>query len=405
MTLGQRKPLTTKPDEPKTPQISKFSCCFVCFRGSGFSRSCLNVACSDLESLVVNNHELELLEMLQGQFNVFEAIGTVWHELRHSDFLAFILDLKLDGIPSALITKLGYIPMRILECQSKSRRRMVLLNVLRLIPVNVCVALSLVCLLSSNSNAQTTDIQNIQTFIQEAEIKQKEFATKLQGYKYILKRTEQELNDKNEVKSEKVIVYQVFPGPDGTPISMPVSEDGKDLPPERLIKEKRRVNKLWEKAREEVAKHKGGNATQEPVTIFQVSDFSMPRREHLGGREMVVLRFSPKPTKGSKKSTSQLEGQVWIDFKDKGLARIEAKLSDRYKVGGGFLFPAYLEPGTSIVIESTPLPNGIWVMTLMEFTPVPKSSLAVKIHRTKQREERSDYIPFDRSVGKVFAEL
>lgn len=280
-----------------------------------------------------------------------------------------------------------------------------LLMVLRLIPVNVCIAFSLVCLLSSNSNTQTTDIQNIQALIQEAETKQKEFATKLQEYKYILKRTEQELNDKNEVKSEKVTVYQVFPAPDGTPISMLVSENGKDLSPERLIKEKRRVNKLWEKAREEVAKRKGRNDTQEPVSIFQASDFSMPRTEHLRGREMVVLRFSPKPIKDSKKFASQLEGEVWIDFKDKGIARIDAKLSDRYKVGGGFLFPAYLEPGTSIVIESAPLPNGIWAVTLMEFTPVPKSSLVVKIHRTKQREERSDYIPFDWSVGKVFAEL
>lgn len=280
-----------------------------------------------------------------------------------------------------------------------------LLNVLRLIPVNVYVAFSFVCLLSINLNAQTTDIQNIQAVIEETESKQKEFVTKLQGYKYTLKRIEQELNDKNEVKSEKVTVYQVFPGPDGTPISMLVSENGKDLSPEQLIKEKRRVNKIWEKAREEVAKRKGKNATQEPRSIFRASDFSMLRMERLRGREMVVLRFSPKPIKDSKKFMSQLEGEVWIDLKDKSLARLDAKLSDRYKVGGGFLFPAYLEPGTSIVIESAPLPNGIWAITLMEFTPVPKSSLVVKIHRTKQREERSDYIPFDQSVDKVIAEL
>lgn len=45
-----------------------------------------------LESLVVDNPELERLETLLGQFNVFEAIGAVRHELRHSDFLAFLLD-------------------------------------------------------------------------------------------------------------------------------------------------------------------------------------------------------------------------------------------------------------------------------------------------------------------------
>lgn len=45
-----------------------------------------------LEALVVDNHDLDTLEALLGQFNVFEAIGAVRHELRHSDFLAFLLN-------------------------------------------------------------------------------------------------------------------------------------------------------------------------------------------------------------------------------------------------------------------------------------------------------------------------
>lgn len=45
-----------------------------------------------LEALVVDNHDLDELEGLLGQFNVFEAIGAVRHELRHSDFLAFLLN-------------------------------------------------------------------------------------------------------------------------------------------------------------------------------------------------------------------------------------------------------------------------------------------------------------------------
>ena len=45
-----------------------------------------------LEALIVDNSELERLEALLGQFNLFEAIGAVRQELRHSDFLAFLLD-------------------------------------------------------------------------------------------------------------------------------------------------------------------------------------------------------------------------------------------------------------------------------------------------------------------------
>lgn len=51
-----------------------------------------NVSRTALESLVVDNPELERLEVLLGQFNFFEVLGAVRHELRHSDFLAFLLD-------------------------------------------------------------------------------------------------------------------------------------------------------------------------------------------------------------------------------------------------------------------------------------------------------------------------
>jgi hypothetical protein len=40
----------------------------------------------------VDNPELEQLEATIGQFNLFEAIGAVRMELRHSDFLAYLLD-------------------------------------------------------------------------------------------------------------------------------------------------------------------------------------------------------------------------------------------------------------------------------------------------------------------------
>lgn len=45
-----------------------------------------------LEAFVLNNPELRELEVLLGTFNLFEAIGAVRQELRHSDFLAFLLN-------------------------------------------------------------------------------------------------------------------------------------------------------------------------------------------------------------------------------------------------------------------------------------------------------------------------
>ncbi|WP_162160889.1 PD-(D/E)XK nuclease family protein [Leptolyngbya sp. PCC 6406] len=45
-----------------------------------------------LEQLVVNNADLERLESLLNQFNIFEAVGMVRQEIRHSRFLSFLLN-------------------------------------------------------------------------------------------------------------------------------------------------------------------------------------------------------------------------------------------------------------------------------------------------------------------------
>ncbi|MBK7706592.1 MAG: PD-(D/E)XK nuclease family protein [Acidobacteria bacterium] len=47
-----------------------------------------------LESFVVDNDDLERLNGLLGKFNIFESLGTVRQELRHSAFLAFLFDPK-----------------------------------------------------------------------------------------------------------------------------------------------------------------------------------------------------------------------------------------------------------------------------------------------------------------------
>jgi hypothetical protein len=60
-----------------------------------------------LEAFVVENAELERLEALLDQFNLFEAIGAVRAELRHSDFLSFLLDpTQNHGLGPAFLKRL-----------------------------------------------------------------------------------------------------------------------------------------------------------------------------------------------------------------------------------------------------------------------------------------------------------
>ena len=45
-----------------------------------------------LNAFVVDNPDLERLETILAEFNIFEALGAIHQELRHSDFLAFLMD-------------------------------------------------------------------------------------------------------------------------------------------------------------------------------------------------------------------------------------------------------------------------------------------------------------------------
>jgi hypothetical protein len=45
-----------------------------------------------LENFIVGNVELEKLEAMLDRFNIFEAVGMERQEIRHSKFLAFLLD-------------------------------------------------------------------------------------------------------------------------------------------------------------------------------------------------------------------------------------------------------------------------------------------------------------------------
>jgi len=60
-----------------------------------------------LEAFVVDNSDLEQLEAHLGQFNIFEVIGAVRQEIRHSDFLAFLLNPKENhGLGDEFVTRL-----------------------------------------------------------------------------------------------------------------------------------------------------------------------------------------------------------------------------------------------------------------------------------------------------------
>jgi hypothetical protein len=99
--------------------------------------------------------------------------------------------------------------------------------------------------------------------------------------------------------------------------------------------------------------------------VLRASKLLNPRRERFRGRDVIVFDFEPNPDFDMKNAKSMLKffgktaGVMWIDEKDKQVARLEAYLFESYKVGGGML--AKLNKGASFTLEKERVNDEIWL--------------------------------------------
>lgn len=239
-------------------------------------------------------------------------------------------------------------------------------------------------------------------------------------YAFIQKETDRELNDKGELKKEKTKTYEVFPVAYREPVMKLVSENGVTLTGERAAKEAKRVEEELlkvererEKTEEKVERRraerlrqraaKGETDQDEDPTISQflkVCEFVSPRRERFRDRDAIVFDFRPrpgfKPSNRAETLISKLVGVAWIDPADKQVMRLEARMSEGFKMAGGLLLS--LRPGAGFVMEQTRMAEGIW---LPRFAHV-NLSLKVFVFRgmnVNKTIEWSEYKHFKGDVG------
>lgn len=99
--------------------------------------------------------------------------------------------------------------------------------------------------------------------------------------------------------------------------------------------------------------------------VLRASKLTNPRRERFRRRDVIVFDFEPNPLFDFKNAKSMLKffgktaGVIWIDEKDKQVARVEAYLYDDFKVGGGVL--AKLKKGASFTLEQERVNDEIWL--------------------------------------------
>ncbi|HST52117.1 MAG TPA: hypothetical protein VLJ61_08915 [Pyrinomonadaceae bacterium] len=265
---------------------------------------------------------------------------------------------------------------------------------------------------------------DITALLRELSKNQDEDDRRVNDYTFREKVTERELDDKGQLKKETVKVYEVYPVVDYGMVRKLVEENGSPLAPDRAAKEEKRTAEELEKAEREAPKNKekrerkrderrakrkakdGGEDKDDDddvdiATFLRAAEFVSPRRERLHERDMIVFDFRPRP--GFKPATqgesivSKLGGVIWIDPAERQVVRLEARLVEGFKVGGGLV--ASIKSGSAIVFEQTRLPEGVWLPLYAQINLSARVMLFAGVS-VNETEEYSDYKRFSTKNGE-----
>lgn len=263
---------------------------------------------------------------------------------------------------------------------------------------------------ASRFDPPASESLDVNALLKEVDSNQEQIDERVGDYTFLERNTERQINDKGELTEETVRVYEVYPVPGARFVRKLISENGVQLTGERAAKEEKRVVEELEKAernRQKAAdkrqreREKNKKEDDDPgiSDFLRTAELVSPRRERLRDRETIVFDFRPRPgyrPRNDVESIAQkLTGIVWIDPLEKQVVRLEARLTDSYKLGGGLL--ASIRPGTAFAFEQQRMEDGVW---LPVFTQVNVSAkiLIFKGMELNITQEFSNYKRFKSNV-------
>ena len=214
-------------------------------------------------------------------------------------------------------------------------------------------------------------LPDIPTLLKELQANEDKVEDILDTYSYIQKRIRREIGKDGVLAETGSETFQLS-FYKGYRISRLIEKNNKPLSAGDQADQDRDAAKRAEEIEKRIAKQETGedvpSGEGRRVSIAEVlraSTLSNPRRERFRGRDVIVFDFEPNPTFDFKNAKSMLKffgkvaGAMWIDEKDKQVARLEAFLFDSYKVGGGVV--AKLKKGASFTLEQERINDEIWL--------------------------------------------
>jgi hypothetical protein len=222
-------------------------------------------------------------------------------------------------------------------------------------------------------------LPDIQALIKEVGQNEDEIERILENYTYTENVTKRSLDSKGQLR-EKETETRELTFYKGNRIRRVIAKNGKPLTPDEVADENKRVEKrIREIEKKETEKEKKKASSPENpededfdrnrrpsiADVLRASKLVNPRRERYRNRDVIVFDYEPlpgyKPQKDYEKIFGKMAGALWVDEESKQVARVEARLVEAYKIGGGLV--ASLKEGGSFVIEQNRVNDEIWLPT------------------------------------------
>lgn len=220
-------------------------------------------------------------------------------------------------------------------------------------------------------------LPDIPTLLKELQANEDRVEAILEDYSFTQKSTARELGKDGVLRDKDSETYQLS-FYKGNRLRRLIEKNDKPLSEKEQADEDKNVQKRVAEIEREIAKKEAKAVEQNTdgtpsgegqhisiAEVLRASNLVNPRRERFRGRDVIVFDFEPNPNFDYKNAKSFLKffgktaGVMWIDEKDKQVARLEASLFDSFKVGGGFL--ANLKKGASFALEQERVNDEVWL--------------------------------------------
>jgi hypothetical protein len=279
------------------------------------------------------------------------------------------------------------------------------------------LAFALIALsISAGVLAQDRPLPDYNTFAAQVKAHLASDEERQSGYMFRERRTEQKLDGNGKITSEKVKVFEVYPGlPGQDRYRRLIEEDGHPLAGDKLAEGDRDRQKdveaytrsqASESQRQKAAREQEKDRRRYSAAVddlFRIYDIRMLRRETIEGHDTILATLTPKadanPQTDDGKIMRNFQARAWVSESDFELVRVEIEAIHDLSFGLGLL--ARVHKGTVASFERRKVNNEVWLPAKVTWTASGRLLLVRRL-RLRGISEFSGYRKFSVDTSTTY---